>query len=70
MIDIFYNEVTYWLLGTALIFTFVGRHFQARKDMEDVVEATIDSLILQGYIKTKGVGDKMELLKHWDKEDG
>ena len=41
----------------------------ARKDMEDVVEATID-IILQGYIKTKGVGDKMELPKHWDKEDG
>ena len=39
MIDIFYNEVTYWLLGTALIFTFVGRHFQARKDMKDVVNA-------------------------------
>tara|TARA_B100000902_G_C27230949_1_gene874791 strand:- start:669 stop:881 length:213 start_codon:yes stop_codon:yes gene_type:complete len=69
MIDIFYNEVTYWLLGTALIFTFVGRHFQARKDMKDVVEATIDSLVLEGYLRTKGVGDKMEILKHWEKAD-
>ena len=69
MLDIFYNEMTYWLLGTALVFTFVGRWMAVKDDVSDIVAATIDSLIEQGYLKTKGQGDNVEILKHWEQND-
>lgn len=64
ILDILYNETTYWLLGTAIIFTLVGRYMGFRSALEDVIAATIDSLIDDGYIKTKGKGEDMKLLKH------
>jgi hypothetical protein len=64
--QILYNEMTYWLLGTAVVFTFVGRYTAYRDALQDVVAATIDSLIEDGYIKTKGEGEDMEILKHWE----
>lgn len=64
--QILYNETTYWLLGTAVIFTFVGRYTAYKDALQDVVAATIDSLIEDGYIKTKGEGEDMEILKHWE----
>ena len=67
--QILYNEMTYWLLGTAVIFTFVGRYMTYKEIIGDVVESTLDSLIEQGYIKTKGEGDSLELLKHWEYRD-
>ena len=67
--QILYNEMTYWLLGTAIVFTFVGRYTAYRDALEDVVAATIDSLIDDGYIKTKGEGKDMEILKHWEYRD-
>jgi hypothetical protein len=71
MLDFLYNETTYWLLGTAIIFTFVGRYMAFRDHLEDVIAATIESLIEDGYIKTKGNGEELELIKHidWDKND-
>ena len=63
------TEMHLWLLGTAIVFTFVGRHLTMRDQMEDVVEATIDSLIENGYIKTRGEGENLELLKHWEHND-
>lgn len=66
MLDFLYNEMTYWLLGTAIIFTFVGRYMAFREHLEDVIAATIESLIEDGYIKTKGAGEKMELVKYVD----
>jgi len=67
--QILYNEMTYWLLGTAVIFTFVGRFTAYRDALQDVVAATIDSLIEDGYIKTEGEGEDMEILKHWEYRD-
>ena len=67
--QILYNEMTYWLLGTAVIFTFVVRYTAYRDALEDVVAATIDSLIDDGYIKTKGEGEDMKILKHWEYRD-
>jgi len=68
--EIFSNEITYWLFGTAIIFTFVGRFMAFHSKLEDVIAATIDSLIDEGYIKTKGEGKTLELVKHrdWEKE--
>ena len=65
--QIFTNEMTYWLLGTAIIFTFVGRYMSYKEHINDIIESTIDSLIKDGYIKTKGEGEKLELMKHWEK---
>lgn len=67
--QILYNETTYWLLGTAIVFTYVGRFMTLRKDLEDVIEATIETLINDGYIRTKGEGEKLQLLKHWEYND-
>ena len=67
--QILYNETTYWLLGTAIAFTFLGRYTAYRDALQDVVAATIDSLIEDGYIKTKGEGEDMEILKHWEYRD-
>lgn len=65
--QLFYNEMTYWLLGTAIVFTYVGRWMAYKDHLMDIVESTIDKLIEDGYIKTKGEGEKLELLKHWEK---
>ena len=64
-----YNEMTYWLLGTAVIFTLVGRYMAFQSHLENVIAATIESLIEDGYIKTKGEGKDIELLKHWECND-
>jgi hypothetical protein len=64
MFDMFYNEMFWWLFGTAVIFTFVGRWMSFRDIVAQVTEATIDSLIRDGYLKTRGVGRDMEILKH------
>ncbi len=65
--SILYNDMTYWLLGTAIVFTLFGRYTATlRNNVKTVVESTIDSLIEQGYIKTKGKGDNIEILKHWE----
>ena len=69
MLDMFLNETTWWLFGTAVLFTFVGRYTAFRSKLEGVVEATIDSLIEDGYIKTKGSGETLELLKHWEYDE-
>ena len=65
--SILYNDMTFWLLGTAIVFTLFGRYTATlRNNVKTVVESTIDSLIEQGYIKTKGKGDNIEILKHWE----
>ena len=71
MLDIFYNEMFWWLFATAVIFTGVGRFMAFRDKLESVVAATIDSLIEDGYLKTRGVGRDMEILKHteWCEKD-
>lgn len=69
--EIFYNETVWWLFGTAVLFTFVGRYMSFKDNVEVITEATIDSLIDQGYLKTRGVGRDMEILKHteWCEEN-
>ena len=46
--------------------TLFGRYIGFRRTLEDSVEATIDSLIEQGYIKTEGYGENMEIVKWQD----
>ena len=66
MLDIFVNETVLLMFVTAVAFTFLGRYTAYRAAVEDAVSAVVDSLIEDGYIKTKGKGEDMEILKHWE----
>ena len=48
------TEMHLWLLGTAILFTIVGRYLFFKDEVGNVVESTIDSLIEQGYLKMEG----------------
>lgn len=48
------TEMHLWLLGTAIVFTYVGRWMFFKDEVGNVVESTIDSLIEQGYLKMEG----------------
>lgn len=69
--NILYDEMFWQVLITAIIFTFVGRYMAFKDIVAQVTEATIDSLINDGYLKTRGVGRDMEILKHteWCEKD-
>lgn len=65
--QILYNEMSYWLLGTAIVFTYVGRRMFFKDEVGNVVESTIDSLIEQGYLKMEG--DDIVKWEDWCKEN-
>lgn len=55
-----------WIFITAVIFTIVGYGMgknSTRALVELAISTTIDSLIREGYLKTRGVGKDMEILK-------
>lgn len=54
------NEL--WLLGTAAIFTYVGWWF-GRSDTKTIIAETIDSLIREGYLRTRLTDGDIEVLK-------
>jgi hypothetical protein len=67
--ELWVNEL--WLLLTAVIFTAYGYWLGLKSSVASVSEAVIDSLIEQKFLKTRGVGRDMEILKYteWcDKE--
>tara|TARA_B110000503_G_scaffold141431_1_gene234986 strand:+ start:288 stop:494 length:207 start_codon:yes stop_codon:yes gene_type:complete len=49
------NYTELWLLITAIVFTFVGMSFKRSSGdiVKDVIEATVDRLIEDEYIKTR-----------------
>ena len=53
------------------MFTAFGYWTGRRSQTEDIVEATLDSLINDGYVKTEGYGNNMEIIKwqDWCKEN-
>ena len=53
-----------FLFGTAVIFTLVGYFMGKRNEQKALVEAIIDQLINDGYLKTNGYGDNLEIIKH------
>ena len=60
--ELYINEL--WLLGTAIIFTIVGYWWGIKSNVINISEAVIDSLIAQDFLKTRGSGANMEILKH------
>lgn len=57
------------VIVSAIVFGYMGYRSgrkSAMASMEVIVEETINSLIVDEYIKTKGKGKDMVLLKHWE----
>jgi len=70
--ELWINEV--WLLGTAIVFTYVGWRWGQNSMAHSATEQIIDGLIEQGFLKTEGVGKDMEIVpwREWcdDKTSG
>ena len=66
--ELWVNEL--WLLGTAVVFTYVGFQF-GRIRSTVIIEAMVDGLIRDGFLKTEGSGDNMQIIKwqDWCKND-
>ena len=62
------SETVAWLLLAYIVGTVIGWHFGRSGNIKSIIEAFLDQLILEGYVKTRGTGDNVELLKHWEKE--
>lgn len=60
--ELWVNE--FWLFITAVIFTAIGYYWGVKAGGIGVIDLTIDSLIKQGYIKTRGSGKDMVMLKY------
>jgi len=60
----------FWLLGTAVLFTFVGIWMQKNNELDNttlIIESTIDRLIADGYIKTgRDENGEVELIKYYE----
>ncbi len=59
--------IEFWLLITAIVYTFVGMSFRpSHKEMAiTIIETTVDRLIADGYIKTrKDENGQLELMKY------
>lgn len=61
------NEL--WMLLAYVVGTGLGIVIGMKMNLKGVIEDTIDSLIEQGYLRTKGSGDNVEILKHWEEDD-
>ncbi len=59
-------EIYFWLFGTAVIFTLVGWAMGKKSSAYAIVASTIDRLIKDGYLKTRGTGTNLEILKWKD----
>ena len=48
---------------TSIVFSAFGYFVAIGEARKEMIAATIDSLIENGFLKTKGTGDKVELVK-------
>jgi len=65
--ELWVNEL--WLLFTAVVFTALGWYWGVSSNVKNISEAVIDNLIEQKYLKTRGHGDNMEILKYTEWQD-
>lgn len=63
-------EIQVFILITALIFTYVGRWMERKRfagDTSKIIEATIDRLIKDSYVKSKlDKNGEVELMKYYE----
>ena len=57
-----------WLFFTAVTFTMVGFFWGASIKTDKAAAHVIDTLIKEGYLRTRGSGDQMKILKYWEEE--
>jgi hypothetical protein len=62
------QEVFIWLFVCYASGTYIGWKFASKQTFEHHIEIILDKMIEDGYIKTKGTGENLELLKHWEKD--
>jgi hypothetical protein len=60
--EMWVNE--FWIFLAYGIGTLFGWYIGFKGQVRNISETVIDSLIEQKYLKTKGYGDNMEILKH------
>ena len=53
-----------WLLLAYVVGTVFGLYTGWKSSVNDVTEKVIDSLIEQNYLKTRGHGENLEILKY------
>jgi len=63
-----FESTLIWLFFAYAVGTGFGWYMGTRSKLEDTTELVIDSLIEQGYLKTKGRGKDMQILK-WNECD-
>ena len=60
----FFSADISWLLFAYTVGTGFGWYIGLKVSINKVAETVIDSLIEDGYLKTRGHGKDMEILKH------
>ena len=70
----FFSENVGWLLFAYVVGSAIGWYLGKKSNAMILAEDVIDSLIEQGFLKTRGHGENMQILKHteWcdDKDSG
>ena len=70
----FFSENVGWLLFAYVVGSAIGWYLGKKSNAMILAEDVIDSLIEQEYLKTRGHGENMQILKHteWcdDKDSG
>jgi hypothetical protein len=55
-----------WLLLAYVMGTGFGWYASKTKDIKYALEMLLDKLVKEGYIKTRGQGADLQLLKYWE----
>ena len=66
--EFFTSDFT-WLLFAYVVGTGFGWGGGLKSNAAKLAEMVIDGLIEEGYLKTRGRGDDMEILKHTEWQD-
>lgn len=65
----FFTSHLAWLFFAYAVGTAFGWYVGFKNSLHNAAETVIDSLIEQQYLKTRGYGDNMEILKHTEWQD-
>lgn len=62
-------DLIWWIFIAYMLGSIVGFYIGKNSTIRVAIEAMLDNLIEQGYIKTRKTDGEIELLKYWDKDD-
>jgi hypothetical protein len=55
-----------WLLVAYIVGTGFGWYISKASAVTQALEMMLDKLVKEGYVKTRGQGEKTEILKYWE----